>query len=120
MAHDLKIVGIEVTSLMDVEDVIPTLLRSLKAGKPYDLGLFDIQMPHTDGYDLARRVRDPKYKFSNLTLVAISSSMERDLKKCQAAGFDGFLSKPIQRDKLYRMLERLIGKQEDRKNKLKS
>jgi CheY-like chemotaxis protein/HPt (histidine-containing phosphotransfer) domain-containing protein len=35
--------------------------------------------------------------------------MERDAKRCEEAGFDGFLSKPIRREKLYHMVERVIG-----------
>ncbi len=36
--------------------------------------------------------------------------MERDAKKCGDAGFDAFLGKPIRRENLFRMLERLLGK----------
>ena len=39
--------------------------------------------------------------------------MERDAKKCEAVGFDAFLSKPIRREKLYRILERLLGEKQD-------
>ena len=38
--------------------------------------------------------------------------MERDARKCEKAGFDSFLSKPIRREKLYTMLERMIGRME--------
>lgn len=36
--------------------------------------------------------------------------MKGDAKRCNEAGFDGFLSKPVHREKLYRILERLLGK----------
>jgi len=39
--------------------------------------------------------------------------MERDANKCEEAGFDGFLNKPIRREKLYQMLERLLGEKKD-------
>jgi CheY-like chemotaxis protein len=35
--------------------------------------------------------------------------MERDARLCKEAGFDGFLSKPIHRDKLFQMMVRLLG-----------
>ena len=35
--------------------------------------------------------------------------MERDAKRCEEAGFDGFQNKPIRRKKLYRMLEKMMG-----------
>ena len=45
-----------------------------------------------------------------LPLIALSSLMERDANKCEEAGFDGFLTKPIQREKLFQMLEGILGK----------
>ncbi len=47
-------------------------------------------------------------------MIALSSLMERNAQKCEEAGFDGFLSKPIHREKLYRMLERLLGKKREK------
>ncbi len=34
--------------------------------------------------------------------------MERDAKKCEDAGFDGFLSKPVRREKLVKMIQKLL------------
>jgi len=75
-------------------------------------------MPGMSGYDIAREIRnwesesrddeDPK---TPLPLVALSSLMARDARKCEAAGFGGFLSKPVRRENLYLMLERALGKE---------
>ena len=53
-------------------------------------------------------------KIANLPLVALSSVMERNAKKCEEAGFDGFLSKPVPREKLYKMVERIVGGREQK------
>jgi CheY-like chemotaxis protein len=37
--------------------------------------------------------------------------MERDAKKCEDSGFDGFLAKPVRREKLIKMIQRLLGKE---------
>jgi CheY-like chemotaxis protein len=50
---------------------------------------------------------------SNAPLIALSSLMDRDAKKCEKVGFDGFLSKPIQREKLYQMLAKLLGEKRE-------
>jgi len=34
--------------------------------------------------------------------------MEQEARKCEEAGFDGFLSKPVPREKLFEMVERII------------
>jgi len=65
------------------------------------------------GYDVAGKIRNSEFRIRNLPLVALSSLMERDAKKCEEAGFDGFLNKPIHGEKLYRMLKKLLGEKKD-------
>ncbi|RKX62624.1 MAG: hypothetical protein DRP37_01060 [Thermodesulfobacteriota bacterium] len=57
---------------------------------------------------------------THIALIALSFLMERDAKRCNEAGFDGFLSKPIHREKLYRMLERLLGEKQGDEEKDKA
>jgi two-component system sensor histidine kinase/response regulator len=116
LTHDLETVGMEIVALTRGKDVLPALERSLETPKPFDLCILDIQMPLMSGYDVARAIRgaEPKLRRPQCTaekmpLIALSSLMERDTRKCEAAGFDGFLAKPIRREKLYQMLERLLG-----------
>jgi len=117
LARDLESVGMEVVALTEGKDVLPTLQKAIDDGKPFDLCLSDIQMPGRSGYDVAREIRNSKLKIKDLPLVALSSLMERDSRKCEEAGFDGFLSKPIRRKKLHQMLERLLGERQDQVKK---
>jgi CheY-like chemotaxis protein len=88
----------------------------METGKPFDLCISDIQMPEMSGYDVARKVREYENQFATrnpqLTtrtfLLALSSLMERDARKCEDAGFDGFLSKPVRKEKLINMIQRLL------------
>jgi len=113
LTHNLQSVGIEVVALTVGSDVLQTLQKSLNSGKPFDLCILDIQMPGMSGYDVAKEIRNPNLQFQNLPMIALSSLMEQDAKKCEEAGFDGFLSKPVNRKKLYQMLERVFGEKED-------
>jgi len=113
LTHNLQSVGIEVVALTEGRDVLQTLQESLDSGKPFDLFICDIQMPGMSGYDVAKEIRNPNFRFQNLPMIALSSLMVRDAKKCEAAGFDGFLSKPVNRKKLYQMLERIFGEKKD-------
>ena len=108
----LKSVGMEVVTLRSGTKVIAALKRALKEKIPFDIGMSDIQMPDMSGYDVAKQIRDLKSEIRGLSLVALSSSIERDAKKCKEAGFDGFLTKPIRREKLFQMLERILGEKE--------
>ena len=60
-----------------------------------DLILCDIQMPHMNGFEVLRRLRaDPRFAF--VPIVGVTAlAMVGDREKIMAAGFDGYLTKPI-------------------------
>jgi two-component system sensor histidine kinase/response regulator len=109
LTHILESSGMEVVALRDSEGVVPILHKNLEDGKPFDLCISDIQMPVTSGYQVAKMIRHEEAPIRNLPMIALSSLMERDARLCKDAGFDGFLSKPIHREKLFQMMVRLIG-----------
>jgi len=117
LAHHLELVGMYVVALGRPEDVLPTLKESLHM--PFDVCIADIQMPGMSGYEIAKEIRDAHTQFSNIRLIALSSLMKRDAKKCREAGFDGFLSKPIRRKRLYQMLEKVLGEKKDEPQEIK-
>ncbi len=115
LEHILKLLGMRVDSLSNGDEVVPTLQGAQETGNPFDLCIIDIQMPGMSGYEVTKQIRNPKHQLPYLPLLALSSSMERDAKTCEEAGFDGFLNKPVRRKRLRQMLERLIGEKEETK-----
>ena len=113
LTHYLETAGMTVVSLKGGADVLSTLQQSADSKNPFDLCISDIQMPGMSGYDVAAKIKKSTPGIQNLPLVALSSLMERDANKCETVGFDAFLSKPIRREKLYRILERLLGEKQD-------
>ena len=116
LTHHLELAGMNVVALTGGDNLLAALQKSLENEKPFDLCVSDIHMPEMSGYEVARAVRDFEYKTRNqgfvikkLPLIALSSLMERNAEKCEEAGFDGFLSKPVRREKLYQMLEKSLG-----------
>lgn len=69
-------------------------LHAIRGQQP-DLVLCDLQMPVMNGFEMLREVRaDPALR--STVVVAVSAlSMASDRAKALAAGFDGYLSKPI-------------------------
>ena len=114
LAHLLNSVGMDVVALRNSREVISTLQKNLKA---QDLCILDIQMPDMSGYEVAKQIRNSETEICRLPMIALSSLMEKEAKKCKEAGFDGFLSKPIHREKLFQMLERILGAKEGEKEK---
>ena len=78
----------------------------------YTLVLTDCQMPEMDGYELARRIRDPQTKVLNprIPIIAVTAhSLAGDRELCLAAGMNDYVSKPIRPDLLNEALTRCIG-----------
>ena len=60
-----------------------------------DLVLMDIQLPDFDGIEALGRVR-ANDSFASVPVVALTAqAMEGDRERFLAAGFDGYLSKPV-------------------------
>ncbi len=108
LSNLLRCLGMNVFELSDSSRVLSTLTYASETGIPFDILICDIQMPRSSGYDIARQIRASDRAFSRIPLIALSSLMERDAQACGKAGFNGFLSKPIRRDRLFQMLERVI------------
>jgi two-component system, sensor histidine kinase and response regulator len=111
LAQSLEAAGMQVESLREGREVLPALRRAQEAGRPFDLCVSDIQMPAMSGHDVAVAVRQAESPIGRTPLLALSSLMERDAKRCERAGFNGFLSKPIRRQKLFQVIERILGQQ---------
>ncbi|SNT10701.1 PAS domain S-box-containing protein [Noviherbaspirillum humi] len=78
-----------------------------------DCILMDVQMPVMDGLEATRRIRSGE-RWHNLPIIAMTANASAmDRENCLAAGMDGFLSKPIDPDQLYRTLAHwLLGEEE--------
>jgi signal transduction histidine kinase/CheY-like chemotaxis protein len=85
------------------EAALESWLAAKSAGAPYDLLLMDIQMPQLDGIETTRRIRSleagqPGRRTPILALTA--NTLVEDRYACFEAGMDGFLIKPLDREKL--------------------
>jgi len=117
LAHYLELTDMHVVSLSSGEEVIATLQKAREEENQFDIGILDIQMPGMSSYEVAKAVLNSAFR---IPLIALSSSTERDVEKCEEAGFDGFLNKPIRREKLFQMIERISGERKDEVKKEKS
>lgn len=106
MERMLGTAGMAVTTLRD-PDLAPG--RLLSSNPPYDICLLEIQMPKISGFTVARNIRASGAPSGAIPLVALSSIARRISSDCKAAGFDGLMGKPIQRQKLLDLMERLLG-----------
>jgi len=63
------------------------------------LVLLDIQLPGMDGFAALRELRADPITKGTPVMAVTASAMERDRQKILKAGFDGYMTKPIQVNK---------------------
>jgi two-component system cell cycle response regulator DivK len=64
-----------------------------------DLILMDLRLPHEDGYEALIQVRANEKLKNTLVVVVTAQASPTEMQKAKEAGFDGFLSKPLDADK---------------------
>ena len=69
----------------------------------------DLQMPELDGFEVIEKLRG-ETRFQATPIVALTASaMHGDREKAIAAGFSGYITKPIRLPALRSEVERLLG-----------
>ncbi len=85
----------------------PTGLDLVRDDRP-DLILMDIQMPGVDGLSLTRRLKGQE-ETRDIPIVALTArAMVDDVEEAMAAGFDGYLTKPIDTRELPHTIRRFL------------
>ena len=70
------------------------------------LVLMDIQLPDLDGAEALRRLRSDERTARIPVLALTAQAMQGDRERFLAAGFDGYLSKPVDIDELIATVQR--------------
>ncbi len=84
-------------------------LKKVKKAKP-DLMLLDIMMPNMDGWEVSKRIKEDS-ALNSIPIIMLTVKFQRDakLKSFQYAACDGYISKPINRDKLLKAIHWVMG-----------
>ena len=79
--------------------------------EPFDLVLLDLQMPVMGGVECALKIRGVQSDYSTIPLVAMTAAVSlEDRERCEAAGMNGFVGKPFERDQLLETILHLTKK----------
>ncbi len=97
----LEKVGCSVSIARDGAEAIKLCMN-----EKFDLVLMDIQMPIMSGEEALQKIRRANSSdYSSLPVVALTAhAMTGDKEKYLNLGFDGYISKPIRKDELYRTI----------------
>ncbi len=76
------------------------------AARSYDLVLMDVQMPGIDGLAATRLIRALEGPASQIPVIAVTANVMPGFdEECRAAGMNGYISKPINRQRLFQVVE---------------
>lgn len=105
MSYLLRAFGYEVVC---EDDGCSGLASALGGG--YDLILADILMPKMDGYEFARRFRAQAPDTSAALVAVTALAMAGDRERILGAGFDGYISKPIDPQRFASQIAGFLGR----------
>ena len=125
LAEDDKINQILALKILEKEGFSVTVANNGKEAvqsvqeSDFDLILMDVQMPEMDGYTATKEIRkleDDGKITQRIPIIAMTAHASiQDREKSISAGMDDFMSKPINRESLVRLIQELRQKQNENK-----
>lgn len=101
-------------------DIASNGMEALQAiqEKEYDIVFMDCQMPEMDGYETTARIRKLEGERRHTVIVAMTANaMEGDREKCLQAGMDNYISKPVDFQLLFNIIDQYTAARKDLINK---
>jgi signal transduction histidine kinase/CheY-like chemotaxis protein len=82
-------------------EAVDAFVAANESETPFDLVLIDLHMPGMDGIEAARRMRAAEPDDRRTPIIALTADADPEMRDaCLAAGMDGFVTKPLDRDRL--------------------
>ena len=114
MKEILKIRGANIDHAEDGIQVVEKFSSSMP--RHYDAILMDIRMPKMDGLEAAAAIRAlDRDDAATVPIIALTANaFDEDVQRSLQVGMNAHLSKPVEPDRLYQTLERLIWEAENK------
>ena len=82
-------------------EAVDAFVVAVATERPFDLVLIDLHMPGMDGIEAARCMRAAEPDDRRTPIIALTADADPEMRDaCLAAGMDGFVTKPLDRDRL--------------------
>ncbi len=96
----LEFIGIEYDEAINGKEAL-----SLYSQGDYDLIFMDCQMPVMDGYEATKKIRKMGKNIHIPIIATTAYAMQGDEEKCFEAGMDDYISKPVDIEKIKRVIK---------------
>jgi two-component system, sensor histidine kinase and response regulator len=93
--------GMRPTDVDSAHAAMQALHVAQSTGHPFPLILLDGQMPETDGFTFAKRLRDDSSLSAPLILLLTSAGRVGDAARCRELGISAYLTKPVRQRELF-------------------
>lgn len=116
VAEDDRTIGLMMITLLGRREIPCTLTEDGESTVEewekgdYDLIFMDVQMPNLDGIGATRIIREKeKTRGGHVEIIAMTAhAMPEDERECLEAGMDGYISKPVEFDKVLAIIDNLL------------
>ncbi len=108
----LRNIGINTEYVLDGDSAIKRIAEADRAGKNFSMIILDWKMPGKDGLETAKDIRRTIGSHIPIVLSAYDwTDIDAEARK---AGIDAFISKPMFKSKLIRMLQNVLGRSSEK------
>jgi len=113
LMHQLhKIWNIPHTLVDSAKAALEELSHASQESSPYSIAILDMHMPEMDGLQLCKKIQEIPQLAQTKLIMASSQAQRGDALKMKAAGFQGYITKPIQQSELLDVLLMISGLKE--------
>ena len=100
----LETIGMKVTIADDGQKALDILTRQF-----FPIVFMDIRMPNMDGIEAVKRIRANPAMRSTVVIALSAGVLENEIREALDAGFDDYLTKPIDRGAIHGILADILG-----------
>ncbi|MGM0500921.1 MAG: PAS domain S-box protein [Bacillota bacterium] len=99
----LKVTSIEIKTAVNGTQAV-----ELAQKEKFDLILMDLKMPQLDGYQSLETIKAQQLNHNTPIIAVTAFATNEEEDKVQQAGFAAFITKPIQKNKLFKLLQKYL------------
>lgn len=99
----LEKMGHSVTNVANGIDVVNATRK-----QSFDLIFMDLHMPTMNGLDAAKKIKEELKEQSPCIVAVTANALKGDRERCLAAGMDEYVSKPVKREVILKLLRQYV------------
>ncbi|AIQ60083.1 PAS domain S-box protein [Paenibacillus borealis] len=103
MTKTLEKIGHRIITVTNGIDAVEAACK-----EPFDLILMDLHMPIMNGFEAVKRIREELKEKSPPIIAVTANALKGDREKCLAAGMDEYVSKPVKREVILKLINQFV------------